>query len=31
MAQHTADMWNDTERALGAASDHTVIFKFLEK
>ena len=31
MAQHTANMWNDAERALGAASDHTAIFKYLEK
>jgi 3-hydroxyisobutyrate dehydrogenase len=31
MARQTADMWNDTEQALGAASDHTAIFKFLEK
>jgi len=30
MARHTADMWNDTEHSLGAASDHTAIFKFLE-
>ena len=31
MARHTADMWNATEQALGAASDHTAIFSFLEK
>jgi 3-hydroxyisobutyrate dehydrogenase len=31
MARHTADMWNDAERSLGAASDHSAMFKFLEK
>lgn len=31
MARHTADMWNDAERGLGAASDHTALFKFLER
>jgi 3-hydroxyisobutyrate dehydrogenase len=31
MARHTADMWNAAEQALGAASDHTAMFKFLEK
>jgi hypothetical protein len=31
MAQHTANMWNDAERVLGAASDHTAMFKHLEK
>ena len=31
MARHTADTWNDAERALGAAADHTAIFRFLGK
>ncbi len=31
LARHTADIWNETEQVLGAASDHTEIFRFLEK
>ena len=31
MARHTAEMWNDAERALGGASDHTAMFRFLER
>jgi len=31
MARHTADIWNGAEQSLGAASDHTAIFRFLEK
>jgi len=31
MAQHTAAIWNDAEKALGATSDQTAIFKFFEK
>jgi 3-hydroxyisobutyrate dehydrogenase len=31
MAQHTADIWNDMEQALGAASDHTAMFRFLDR
>ena len=31
MAQHTAAIWNDAEKNLGVTSDHTEIFKYLEK
>lgn len=31
LAEHCAAIWNDAERALGPSSDHTAIFKFLEK
>ena len=31
MARHTAEMWNDAEGSLGSASDHTAMFRFLEK
>lgn len=31
LAEHCVAIWNDAERALGAAADHTAIFKFLEQ
>jgi 3-hydroxyisobutyrate dehydrogenase len=31
MARQTADIWNDAERSLGAAADHTAMLKFLEQ
>jgi 3-hydroxyisobutyrate dehydrogenase len=31
MARHTAALWNDAERALGYASDHTAIYRLLDE
>ena len=31
LAPYCAQIWNDAENALGPASDHTAMFKFLEK
>lgn len=31
MSQHAAAIWNDAEKNLGVTSDHTEIFKYLEK
>src|SRR5512146_1965180 len=31
MARHTVALWSEAEKNLGAASDHTDIFKFIEK
>jgi 3-hydroxyisobutyrate dehydrogenase len=31
LAQRTSTIWDDAERALGPAADHTAMFRFLEK
>ena len=31
LAQHCVEIWNEAERALGPAADHTAIFKYLEE
>jgi 3-hydroxyisobutyrate dehydrogenase len=31
LARHTVEIWNEMERSLGAASDHTEMFRFLEQ
>lgn len=31
LAEHCVELWNEAERALGPGSDHTAIYKFLER